>query len=96
MKSVLHPDGVRRITMKVEAAVDVADMTIYALHMLKGEPDPVELLKNCNKREIFALARASLQGFGQDTAKIEVPQVLNSVQIAAAQEHVRSVYPEID
>ena len=95
MKSVLHPDGVRRITMKIEAAVDVADLTLYALHMLQGEPDPVELLKNCNKREIFALARASLQGFGQDTAKASVPKALNAVQIAAAEEHVRSVYPEL-
>ena len=95
MKSVLHPDGVRRITMKVETAVDVADMTVYALHMLLAEPSPVELLKGCNKREIFALARASLQGFGQDTAKIEVPKQLNPIEIAHAQEHVQSVYPEL-
>lgn len=96
MKSVLHPDGIRRITMKVEAAVGVADMTLYALHMLKDEPTPVDLLKNCNKREIFALARASLTGFGQDTAKTVVPQTFNPIELQTAEEHVRSVFPEID
>ena len=96
MKSVLHPDGVRRITMKIETAVDVGDLTVYALHMLLAEPDPVGLLKGCNKREIFALARASLQGFGQDTAKAAVPAAINPIELASAQEHVRSVYPEID
>ena len=96
MKSVLHPDGVRRITMKMEASVGVADMTVYALHMLKGEPNPVDMLKNCNKREIFALARASLVGYVQDTAKTEVPQAFNPIELASAEEHVRSVFPEID
>jgi hypothetical protein len=96
MKSVAHPDGIRRITMKMEAAVGVADMTLYALHMLAQETDPVGLLRGCNKREIFALARASLQGFGQDTAKIEVPKTLNPIELTLAEEHVRSVFPEID
>lgn len=95
MKSVLHPDGVRRITMKIEAAVDVADLTMYALHMLLNESDPIDMLKNCNKREIFALARASLQGFGQDTARTQVPAAINAVQLTAAEDHVRSVYPEL-
>jgi hypothetical protein len=96
MKSVAHPDGIRRITMKMEAAVGVADMTLYALHMLAQEKEPVNLLKGCNKREIFALARASLQGFGQDTAKIEVPKTINPIELTAAEDHVRSVFPEID
>jgi len=96
MKSVTHPDGVRRISMKMEAAVGVADMTLYALHMLAQESEPVALLKGGNKREIFALARASLQGFGQDTAKIEVPKTINPIELTTAEEHVRSVFPEID
>jgi hypothetical protein len=96
MKSVLHPDGVRRITMKIEAAVDVADLTVYALHTLKNEVDPINLIKNCNKREIFALARASLQSYGQDTARVEVTALLNPIQIQSAEEYVRSIYPEID
>ena len=96
MKSVAHPDGVRRITMKMEAAVGASEMTLYALHKLAQEQDPVGLLKGCNKREIFALARASLQGFGQDTAKIEVPKTLNPIELTTAEDHVRSVFPEID
>jgi hypothetical protein len=96
MKSVTHPDGVRRISMKMEAAVGASEMTLYALHMLAQETDPVGLLKGCNKREIFALARASLQGFGQDTAKIEVPKTLNPIELTTAEDHVRSVFPEID
>jgi hypothetical protein len=82
--------------MKVEAAVGVDEMTLYALHMMLGEAEPVALLKECNKREIFALARASLQGFGQDTAAIEVAKKINPIQLTAAKEHVRSVFPEID
>jgi hypothetical protein len=96
MKSVTHPDGHRRITMKVETAVGVEDMTLYALHMLIAEADPVQLLKACNKRTIFALARASLQGSGQDTAKTAVPKIVNNLQLTVAQAHVRSVFPEID
>jgi hypothetical protein len=96
MKSVTHPDGVRRISMKMEAAVGASEMTLYALHMLAQETDPVGLLKGCNKREIFALARASLQGFGKDTAKIEVPKTLNPIELTTAEAHVRSVFPEID
>ena len=96
MKSVAHADGLRRITMKIEAAVGVADMTLLALHMLIQEKDPVTMLKGCNKREIFALARASLQGYGQDTAETEVPKTINPIELAAAEQHVRSVFPEID
>lgn len=81
--------------MKIETAVDVADLTVYALHMLRNESDPVSLLKNCNKREIFALARASLQQFGQDTARVEVPAQLDPAAIDSAEAYVRSVYPEL-
>jgi len=39
MKSLKHPDGVRRITMKMEVAVDVQSLTLYALDMVSSEPD---------------------------------------------------------
>ncbi len=96
MKSVLHPDGVRRITMKMEVAVDVASLTMYALDMVKGEADPVGLIQGCNKREIFALARANIQSFGRDTALNNVPLQLSADQIALAQEHVRTQFKESD
>ncbi len=96
MKSVLHPDGKRRITMKMEVAVDVETLTLYALDMVKGEADPVGLIKGCNKREIFALARANIQSFGRDTALNNVPLQLSADQIADAESHVRTQYKEID
>ena len=96
MKSVVHPDGVRRVTVKVETCLDAHDMTIYALHTLLGEPNPLTLLKECNKRTIFALARASIQGSGQDTAKTEVPSKISQPDLDAAELHVRSCFPEID
>jgi hypothetical protein len=60
MKSALHPDGVRRITMKMEVAVDIDSLTLYALDMVSGEPNPVDIVLGANKREIFALARANI------------------------------------
>ncbi len=96
MKAVKHPDGVRRITMKMEVAVDVQTLTLYALDMVRGEPDPISIILGANKREIFALARANIQSFGKDTALQNVPQTLNPIEINKAEEHVRSVFPEID
>jgi hypothetical protein len=96
MKSVVHPDGVRRVTVKVETCLDAHLMTVYALHTLIGEPNAVDLLKGCNKREIFALARASIQGSGQDTARVEVPSKITQPDLDAAELHVRSCFPEID
>jgi hypothetical protein len=96
MKSVKHPDGVRRITMKMEVAVDVESLTLYALDMVKTEPNPVDIILGANKREIFALARANIQSYGKDTALQNVPQALNPIEIRKAEEHVRSVFPEID
>ncbi len=96
MKAVKHPDGVRRITMKMEVAVDVHTLTLYALDMVRGEPDPISIILGANKREIFALARANIQSFGKDTALQNVPQTLNPIEINKAEEHVRSVFPEID
>lgn len=96
MKSVVHPDGVRRITVKVETCLDAHSMTLYALHTLIGEPNAVALLKGCNKREIFALARASIQGSGQDTAKSLVPSMITQPDLDSAEQHVRSCFPEID
>lgn len=96
MKSVLHPDGVRRVTVKVDTVLDAHLMTLYALHTLLGEPNPVVLLKECNKRTIFALARASIQGFGQDTAKTAVPKQITQPDLDSAELYVRSCFPEID
>jgi len=96
MKAVLHPDGKRKINMKLEVAVDVETLTMYALDMVKAEQDPVGLLKGCNKREIFALARANIQSFGRDTALHNVPQALTAEQITVAREHVQTQFKEID
>ena len=96
MKSVLHPDGVRRITMKMEVAVSVETLTLHALDMVKDEASPVEIILGANKREIFALARANIQAYGRDTALQNVPLALSAVEIATVEEHVRSVFPEID
>jgi hypothetical protein len=96
MKAVLHPDGVRRITMKMEVAVDVDTLTMYALDMVRGEPDPVAIIRGANKREIFALARANIQSFGKDTAVNNVPQTVSADQLQLAREHVRTMFPEID
>jgi hypothetical protein len=96
MKAVKHPDGVRRITMKMEVAVDVDTLTHYALDMVKTEPDPVAIICGANKREIFALARANIQSYGKDTALINVPQTVTAEQLARARTHVGSMFPEID
>ena len=96
MKSVVHPDGVRRVTIKTETCLDAHLMTIYALHTLLQEPNPAQLIKECNKRTIFALARASIQGFGQDTAKTVVQQHITQPDLDSAEQHVRSCFPEID
>lgn len=96
MKSVVHPDGIRRVTVKAEAALDAHLMTVYALHTLIGEPNAVDLLKGCNKREIFALARVSLQNWGQETAQQQVPKTISQPDLDAAELHVRSCFPEID
>lgn len=96
MKSVLHPDGVRRITMKMEVAVSVETLTLHALDMVKDEPNPVDIITGANKREIFALARANIQAYGRDTALQNVPKTLTKAEITQVEEHVRSVFPEID
>jgi len=96
MKAKVHPDGKRRITMNMSATVEVETLTLYALHMVKSEPSPVDIITGANKREIFALARANIEAYGKDTALAEIPTVLNPIEIKKAEEHVRSVFPEID
>jgi hypothetical protein len=96
MKSVVHPDGRRRITMKMEVAVDVDTLTQYALDMVKGEADPVSVILAANKREIFALARANVQCYGKDTALQNVPGAVSAQDLQRARDHVKSVFPEID
>lgn len=82
--------------MKMEVAVDVRHLTLYALDMVKGEQLPVDVICAANKREIFALARANIQSYGKDTALQNVPLALGPVEIQRAMDHVRSVFPEID
>jgi len=96
MKSVKHPDGIRRITMKMEVAVDIESLSRYALDMVKNEADPVNIVMGANKREIFALARANIQAYGRDTALQNVPLVVSAADLFQVEEHVRSVFPEID
>jgi hypothetical protein len=96
MKSALHPDGVRRITMKMEVAVDIDSLTLYALDMVRGEPNPVDIVLGANKREIFALARANIQSFGRDTAINNVPQTVTAEDIQRVRQHVAQVFPEIN
>jgi len=96
MKSLKHPDGVRRITMKMEVAVDVQSLTLYALDMVSSEPDPVSIIQGANKREIFALARANIQAFGRDTALNNVPRAIAAEDIERATAHVSQTFPEID
>jgi hypothetical protein len=82
--------------MKLEVPVDIQSLTLYALDMVKAEPSPVDIILGANKREIFALARANIQAYGRDTALQNVPLAINSIEIARVEQHVRSVFPEID
>jgi len=82
--------------MKMEVAVDIGSLTRYALDMVKGEPDPVAIITGANKREIFALARANIQAYGRDTALQNVPMTIPAADIELVEQHVRSVFPEID
>jgi hypothetical protein len=83
--------------MKMEVAVDSDSLAIYALDMVKSEPDPAAVIMAANKRQIFALARANIQSFGQDTAvnnhgSLKIP----ADDLEAVKNHVRAVFPEID
>jgi hypothetical protein len=96
LKSTLHPDGLRRITMKIEVPVSVATMTVYALDTVRAEQDPVACLLAANKREIFALARASIQTGGTDSAVHRVQGIATPAQLAQLEQHIRQIFPEID
>ena len=82
--------------MNIEVAVDADNLTLYALDMLKEQEDPLDLLLNANKREIFALARANIQSQGRDGALVAVPQRMSVAEIQQAREHVARMFPEID
>ncbi len=82
--------------MKMEVAVDVQSLTLYALDMVSSEPDPVSIIEGANKREIFALARANIQSYGRDTALKNVPLALAAEDIQRATAHVSQTFPEID
>lgn len=81
--------------MKMEVAVDIPSLTLYALDMVKSEPNPVDVILSANKREIFALARANIQSYGRDTALQNVPAVISVADIQQAEAHVSSVFPEL-
>lgn len=80
--------------MKMEVAVCAKTITLYALDMVKGEPNPVDIITSANKREIFALARANIQSFGRDTA-LQNASSLSVADIQRAEEHVLAVFPEL-
>lgn len=81
--------------MKMEVAVDVDSLTLYALDMVRNEPNPVDIVLGANKREIFALARANIQSFGRDTALNNVPKAVAVEDIQRVRQHVADVFPEI-
>lgn len=81
--------------MNIEVAVDIQALTLYALDMVKDEPNPVELLLEANKRQIFALARANIQNYGRDTALQNVPKAIAAEDIVRVNEHVKAVFPEL-
>ena len=82
--------------MKLEVHVDAEHLALYALDMVKTEPSPVDIILGANKREIFALARANIQSYGKDTALQNVPKTINPIELGRVEQHVRSVFPEID
>lgn len=82
--------------MKLEVPVDAQHLALYALDMVKTEAAPVDIILGANKREIFALARANIQSYGKDTAIQNVPKTINPAELARVEQHVRSVFPEID
>jgi hypothetical protein len=82
--------------MKMEVAVDIDSLTLYALDMVRSEPNPVDIVLGANKREIFALARANIQSFGRDTAINNVPQTVTAEDIQRVRQHVAQVFPEIN
>ena len=81
--------------MKMEVAVDIDSLTLYALDMVRSEPDPVSIVLGANKREIFALARANIQSYGRDTALNNVPNAVSAEDISTVRAHVADVFPEI-
>ena len=76
--------------------MDIDSLTLYALDMVRGEPNPVDIVLGANKREIFALARANIQSFGRDTAINNVPQTVTAEDIQRVRQHVAQVFPEIN
>lgn len=82
--------------MKIEVPVGVADMTRYALDTVRAEQNPVATLLAANKREIFALARASIQSGGVDSAVQRVGNIVTSAELAQLEQHIRQMFPEID
>ena len=81
--------------MNITVAVTVEDLAIYALDTLRAEEDAITVLEKANKREIFALARWSIENHGRITAGETVPQTYTAEQIQRAQELVAAQYPEL-
>jgi hypothetical protein len=95
MKSKVHSDGVRRIGMNITIDVTVGDLAIYALDALRDTEDAITVLETANKREIFALARHSLESRGRDTAPNMVPHAYTVEDIARAETIIGRQYPEL-
>lgn len=96
MKSVSGPDGKRRLTCRIYTALDIPLLTIYALDMLLEQPNPVDVLLSCNKREIFILSRIDITRYGRYTAHHRVPLIISNEDFQRAQEHVDRMFPEVD
>lgn len=95
MKAMIDENGLRRINMKIEVAVGITELTAHALRALTATAsEPVAGLVNCNKREIFALARSSIKRFGYSDFE-QILQTLSAEQLAAAEKHVAAVFPEL-
>lgn len=82
--------------MKIEVPVSVASMAQYALDTVRAELNPVATLLAANKREIFALARASIQSGGVDSAESRTQGLATAAELTLLEQHVRTIFPEID
>lgn len=96
MKSVTGSNGRRTVTCRIAIPLDIKLLTIYALDMLLDQKNPVDTLLQCNKREIFILARLDITKHGRYTAPKRVEQFFNETEITRAEEHVRCMFPEVD
>jgi hypothetical protein len=99
MRSKVCDDGKRRILAKVEVAVDTSQISTYALvHPTFLEvKDPMSEFENLNKRQLFNLAKESIRLFGVNSPnEIVGTTIWSKKQIARANAHVQTLFPEVD